>query len=123
MSFHRKAQCLTDPYTGPQKEKDQRTVSRMVDDREQLLHIVGMHGPGEQIGKFESDSFLQRSAGDEFLLDEKVEKGDDAGRARLHRRDVHPAILLVLDEGLQIGSLQIFQVRLSQRSIERRGTA
>ena len=58
-----------------------------------------MHGTGEEIRKLESDSLLQRGARDEFLLDEIVQKGDDAGRAGLYGGDMHAAILLVLDEG------------------------
>ena len=95
------------------KEKEKSPVTGMVDDGEKFLHILGVHGPGECVGELQPDPFLEDGAGDEILLKEEVEKGDDACQPRSHRRDVHAPVLLMLNEGFEIGTLDLSQFCLA----------
>ena len=90
----------------------------MVDHREKFLHILGLHSPGECVGEFQPDSFLEDSGGDEILFKEEVEKGNDGRHPRPHRRDVHAPVLLMLNEGFEVASLYLSQFCLARLSIK-----
>ena len=47
-----------------------------------------------------------------------MEKGDDGGHTRLHRGDVEAPVLLVLDEGFEVGTLELGNVSFARRSIK-----
>ena len=84
----REAEGFTDPDARPQKQQDEGPVPGVVDHGEELSHILGVYGPGKRVGELEPDRLLQGSPGDDILLDQEVEKGNDAGHPGLHRGDV-----------------------------------
>ena len=115
---HGETEGLADPHACPQKEKDQRAVPGSVDNPDELRYIVGVHGPGEGVGELQSDPFLEKGPRNDFLLHEEVEEGDDGGHPRPYRGDVHAPVLLVLDEGFEVGTFDVPDVPLARRSIK-----
>jgi hypothetical protein len=55
---------------------------------------------------------------DELVLDEEVEKGDDAGKSRPHRGDMHTPILPGLDESFEVNPFDLLDVTLARRSVK-----
>ena len=110
--IERETEGFADPDARPQKKQNECPIPGVVDHGEEPSHILGGQRAGKSIGKLEPDRFLQGAPGDEILLDEEVEKGDDEGHPRLHRGNVHTAILLVFDEGFQVSALEILKIRL-----------
>ena len=100
--IHRKRKRFTDPDACPQKKKDKRPVPCVIDDREELFNILGVHGSGEDIGDLQLDPSLEKGCRDDILLHEEVEKGNDRRHPRPHRRDIHTPVLLMFDEGLKV---------------------
>ena len=49
----------------------------------------------------------------QILFDEEVEEGNDIGESRFYCRDMHAPVLLVLDEGFKVRTLDLFQISLA----------
>jgi hypothetical protein len=82
-----KPQGLADPHARAQEQKDQGPVPDVVNRREKLFHIGGVHGPRKDFRKFELHSPLQNRTGNDLLLHQEMEKSDDARKPRPHRGD------------------------------------
>ena len=92
------------------------TVPGVIDHGEELLHILRVDGPGERVGELQPDpSSSGHDPGDDILLHEEVEKGDDGGHPGPHCRDVHAPVLLVLDEGFEVGPFDLVRSVLPDR--------
>ena len=101
------------------KSSRMRARSRVLSITERSLRTsLGVHRAGKRVGELEPDRFFQGTPGDEILLDEEVEKGNDEGHPGLDRRDVHTAILFVFDEGFEVGTLEILKITLARSSVE-----
>jgi hypothetical protein len=113
-----KPKSLADPHACAQEQKDQGSIPDIVNHREKLFYIGGIHGPGQDLGKLELNRPLQNALGDDFLFNQEVQKGNQAGLFRPDRGDLKPGILDVFNEGLKIGPLDLFQVFLTRLSVQ-----
>jgi len=52
---HPRPQQLPNPHPGPQQDQDHRPISDFPNDRQQSLHILNVHRPGQGLGHLDPD--------------------------------------------------------------------
>jgi len=90
----------------------------VVDDREELAHILGLMAR-ECVGELQSDRLLEDRRRENVLLHEEVRKATMEA-IRVFTVEYQAPVLLVLDEGFEVGTLKLRNVSFTRRSIKTR---
>jgi hypothetical protein len=101
---------LADAHAGSQQHQDHRPVAHTVQHRQQALHIVRLHGSRQPLGDFDADRPLEHFFGDQPLVDPVADKGLHCSEPVVDRGDLKPAVLLVLNEALQVLSAKLAEL-------------
>ena len=83
-----------------------------------FVTFLRVYRPGERVGKFEPHLPFQERQGEDVLIHEKVDEGDDGDEAGPHRRDVQAPVLFVLDECFEVGPYDLPNVAFPHGSVE-----
>jgi hypothetical protein len=104
---------LPDPHPGAKKNKHHGSIPSGCHRIQQSFHISWLYRPWQTLGKPESDSTAQDLGCDEFLLDQKVQKGVHMSEIRSYTEKLETAILFMLYEGLKVGPCNLFDPLLA----------
>jgi len=104
---------LSDPHPGAEKNKHHGSIPSGCHRIQQSFHISRLYRPWQTLREPESDPTAQDLGRDQFLLDQKVQKGVHMSEIRSHTKKLETPILFMLYEGLKVGPRNLFDPLLA----------